>query len=109
LHFWCRRAVAISEPPPRSLHDALPIYPVRADGRGFGRPRSAGRGALARGAAVAGLVAGRASAGLRLVRARQFLDLRPGPRDRLRSEEHTSELQPRANLVCRPLLEKNNI
>src|SRR5207302_3359057 len=26
----------------------------------------------------------------------------------LRSEEHTSELQSRANLVCRPLLEKNN-
>src|SRR5436309_11819270 len=25
-----------------------------------------------------------------------------------RSEEHTSELQSRENLVCRPLLEKNN-
>src|SRR5438105_11224613 len=30
--------------------------------------------------------------------------LRPGPRSR--SEEHTSELQPRVDLVCRLLLEK---
>src|SRR5690606_40539758 len=29
-------------------------------------------------------------------------------RDRLRSEEHTSELQSRENLVCRLLLEKKN-
>src|SRR5436309_11763376 len=28
--------------------------------------------------------------------------------ERLRSEEHTSELQSRENLVCRLLLEKNN-
>src|SRR5690606_40451083 len=30
----------------------------------------------------------------------------PVPRDRMRSEEHTSELQSRENLVCRLLLEK---
>src|SRR5690606_40104036 len=30
----------------------------------------------------------------------------PGPRGRARSEEHTSELQSRENLVCRLLLEK---
>src|SRR5690606_39985123 len=30
----------------------------------------------------------------------------PGLRDSLRSEEHTSELQSRENLVCRLLLEK---
>src|SRR5258707_3083509 len=30
------------------------------------------------------------------------------PSDRLRSEEHTSELQSRQYLVCRLLLEKNN-
>src|SRR3712207_7929676 len=30
----------------------------------------------------------------------------PGPRDRRRSEEHTSELQSRQYLVCRLLLEK---
>src|SRR2546429_771052 len=36
---------------------------------------------------------------------------RPGPcrrRHRLRSEEHTSELQSRLHLVCRLLLEKKN-
>src|SRR5690606_39708654 len=32
-----------------------------------------------------------------------------GSPDKLRSEEHTSELQSRENLVCRLLLEKNNI
>src|SRR3989442_3254339 len=30
------------------------------------------------------------------------------PSDRMRSEEHTSELQSRPHLVCRLLLEKNN-
>src|SRR5690606_40627443 len=36
--------------------------------------------------------------------------VRPDPQDltRLRSEEHTSELQSRENLVCRLLLEKKN-
>src|SRR2546430_12335926 len=34
--------------------------------------------------------------------------LRPPP-GRLRSEEHTSELQSQSNLVCRLLLEKKNI
>src|SRR5690606_41826191 len=33
---------------------------------------------------------------------------RPGPGERRRSEEHTSELQSRENLVCRLLLEKKN-
>src|SRR2546430_9678912 len=32
-----------------------------------------------------------------------------GPLTHLRSEEHTSELQSQSNLLCRPLLEKNNI
>src|SRR5690606_39725205 len=32
-----------------------------------------------------------------------------GQEDELRSEEHTSELQSRENLVCRLLLEKKNI
>src|SRR5688572_31890240 len=31
---------------------------------------------------------------------------RPAERDRVRSEEHTSELQSQSNLVCRLLLEK---
>src|SRR2546430_13748705 len=33
----------------------------------------------------------------------------PVPPTRQRSEEHTSELQSQSNLVCRPLLGKNNI
>src|SRR5256885_15603976 len=63
-----------------SLHDALPIYPDCARSRR--PPHSRGPG--------------RASAGL-------------GPADwhaRVRSEEHTSELQSPCNLVCRLLLEK---
>src|SRR2546430_4788558 len=40
----------------------------------------------------------------------QLLHARPGfatnPRDAIRSEEHTSELQSQSNLVCRLLLEK---
>src|SRR5688500_19826224 len=60
-----------------SLHDALPIsVRVEALERDVGR-----RGALVR------------------FRARERLD-------RLRSEEHTSELQSPCNLVCRLLLEK---
>src|SRR5690606_41996675 len=36
-------------------------------------------------------------------------NLVPMPFERYRSEEHTSELQSRENLVCRLLLEKKNI
>src|SRR5437773_7971424 len=63
-----------------SLHDALPILPLRAGGRLHG----AVRGARRRG--------GVRAAGRRL--------------PRLRSEEHTSELQSHHDLVCRLLLEK---
>src|SRR5436309_11793942 len=38
--------------------------------------------------------------------ARPRLETRPGRPDNARSEEHTSELQSRENLVCRLLLEK---
>src|SRR5699024_12489554 len=72
-----------------SLHDALPIYHVRHGGRGQGcggrrNPRPGedhgGRRAGDRGLLPADL--------------------------RRRSEEHTSELQSRFDLVCRLLLEK---
>src|SRR5256885_17016402 len=80
-----------------SLHDALPICPLGETGehraaRGRDRPR------------------GREPVG-------SDRDLRGGaapPRGRrrggrrLRSEEHTSELQSPCNLVCRLLLEKKN-
>src|SRR3712207_7880557 len=70
-----------------SLHDALPICPRRRlDGARVEEPDVLRDRALGR---PAGHRRGR--------RAR-------GPR----SEEHTSELQPRQYLVCRLLLEKNN-
>src|SRR5690606_39973153 len=80
------------------------------------RLEPADRSALGRTAAVALVEPGRAQAGLCQLRARQFLDLHPGDRHRRaragrqlpRSEEHTSELQSRENLVCRLLREKKN-
>src|SRR5690606_42084660 len=82
-----------------SLHDALPIFPYATDlmevtlptvaraRRPPGSPddRTAHRAARARGRAVPG---------------------RTATAERRRSEEHTSELQSRENLVCRLLLEK---
>src|SRR2546429_3722031 len=40
--------------------------------------------------------------------SKAMLGTRPARRKRLRSEEHTSELQSRLHLVCRLLLEKKN-
>src|SRR3712207_9197358 len=67
-----------------SLHDALPISNLGADrGRATGRPISPRR------------------------RASRSLPRPSRPMlERLRSEEHTSELQSRQYLVCRLLLEK---
>src|SRR5437868_8262310 len=67
---------------PLSLHDALPIW----------------RGRVAR---------------RRRQRANSADDSAPslrggGPRETMRSEEHTSELQSRFDVVCRLLLEKKN-
>src|SRR2546425_6175330 len=83
----------IRRPPrstPLSLHDALPISRDRDDGRG--QPHRAGAAHR------------EADARLLLDRARG-LPARRG-RDGDRSEEHTSELQSLAYLVCRLLLEK---
>src|SRR5690606_41836829 len=84
-----------------SLHDALPICsvrersgPVRPHGRRCA-PRSSTSGCSNR--AARGCVPRRCSAG----------GARPTRACR-RSEEHTSELQSRENLVCRLLLEKKN-
>src|SRR5699024_11341778 len=71
-----------------SLHDALPISPLR---RGPGQRRARGRHAgnppdSTRWSQRAGRTSGRCP--------------------RTRSEEHTSELQSRFDLVCRLLLEK---
>src|SRR5690606_41986204 len=78
-----------------SLHDALPISSV---GRGFtGELRQRLRLAIGDGPA------GRAALEQRSI----FLpELKGEPQKGARSEEHTSELQSRENLVCRLLLEK---
>src|SRR5690606_41221700 len=84
-----------------SLHDALPISRHAPPDRGVDlRPCARGAGGLRR--------AGGGRGRRRGVRARRALagrrrrrTLRPR-----RSEEHTSELQSRENLVCRLLLEK---
>src|SRR5690349_24822677 len=62
-----------------SLHDALPILRTRAGGQRF------------------------SPAGRRSVSPPSWQRARPGS---VRSEEHTSELQSRRDLVCRLLLEK---
>src|SRR5690606_41739897 len=82
---------------PLSLHDALPIsagwigrsWPGRSPGSvtTCTRPRTAGR---------------RSRCSARLLRRRTSTSYCS------RSEEHTSELQSRENLVCRLLLEKKN-
>src|SRR5690606_42098690 len=46
--------------------------------------------------------------GLTKARIEKALQWEPGSVDAIRSEEHTSELQSRENLVCRLLLEKKN-
>src|SRR5207249_11219622 len=71
-----------------SLHDALPICPLAYPSRRV--PRGARRGRGGRQAARFP----RAGAAAR------------GEHPRVRSEEHTSELQSRFDLVCRLLLEK---
>src|SRR5690606_41901466 len=87
-----------------SLHDALPIYAAGAATSSAAARRAGGRHDRRRNrihrraVQVAGPQAlaggGRARHGLRRLHCR--------------SEEHTSELQSRENLVCRLLLEKKN-
>src|SRR3712207_7294049 len=90
----------IRRPPRSTLFPYTTLF--RSDGAA--RPRAAGR---AGGEAGAGRGAG---AEARRHAATRLLGLEavpPGQRDRrLRSEEHTSELQSRQYLVCRLLLEK---
>src|SRR5690606_41747290 len=79
-----------------SLHDALPIY----------RPASSGtRAILAIQMKLPSRALVQAMSGVTLMQFNFPLDLY---RDVGRSEEHTSELQSRENLVCRLLLEKKN-
>src|SRR5690606_41331069 len=90
----CRGKTYIYTP---SLHDALPIYPVEVVGTGKG---------------ACGVDLEQVEAlflGQRRVRpADMHAVLGQLEVQRDRSEEHTSELQSRENLVCRLLLEKKN-
>src|SRR5690349_22949882 len=77
LFFFFFNDTATTEIYTLSLHDALPIYEVRPEDARDGAARADVR------------------------------DARPGGRGEVeRSEEHTSELQSRRDLVCRLLLEK---
>src|SRR2546425_7455443 len=84
-----------------SLHDALPI----SHGNVASLAHS-GQPASPRGAALQGLAKMRFVASLGVGQA--VLPPHERPSLRTRSEEHTSELQSLAYLVCRLLLEKKN-
>src|SRR5690606_41498912 len=81
---------------PLSLHDALPIAPTPASEARQGRSGGAEpeRGAASSAAAL----------GFPRMPGPAHTPVNPAER----SEEHTSELQSRENLVCRLLLEKKN-
>src|SRR5690349_23046288 len=82
-----------------SLHDALPISAAPAgEGVRKGRAGAAGVGAGPGGGGAAHPGLGPAAVG----------GVRRVAGTRQRSEEHTSELQSRRDLVCRLLLEKKN-
>src|SRR5690606_42126338 len=104
----CLSVVSLSDTPTcrfasLSLHDALPICAEVLGGAG-------GAGACAQGAAA---MMERQERAEKHIRSRRPAGRRPCARARSvagepRSEEHTSELQSRENLVCRPLLDKTN-
>src|SRR5690606_41502247 len=89
---------------PRSLHDALPISCQLPGARPSLRPSTA---SFCRRSSRAFSVISPASAAASTPAATPArAPLSTGGGDPSRSEEHTSELQSRENLVCRLLLEK---
>src|SRR5690606_41414100 len=92
---------------PLSLHDALPISAFRArealSEPAFRRPAPARRACPRHGHRAEGAAARRA---FRRARRQGAQGTAPLAACVPRSEEHTSELQSRENLVCRLLLEK---
>src|SRR5436309_5923205 len=82
-----------------SLHDALPISKVR------GKKQSTGTRIKEEAKVILNARMGRAVLGIADPNELRKVCYEDG-RARLRSEEHTSELQSRENLVCRLLLEK---
>src|SRR5206468_10939668 len=106
-HYSLLFFIFVATPPtkiyPLSLHDALPICGSLADATSD-EIRDAQQAALFSTVHGAGRVMSRTqAAGKRNRRTGKVLS--PG---RVRSEEHTSELQSRSDLVCRLLLEKKN-
>src|SRR5690606_39942507 len=102
-------ATATTEPYTLSLHDALPISQPNGAGslnRRTGQPRRARRSLSGRGDSTGKQNRGnsprRRSADQRCCEQSG----RTAAVRRIRSVEHTSELQSRENLVCRLLLEK---
>src|SRR5690606_40133323 len=92
-----------------SLHDALPIWPLPLPVRYAARDASRHRGrtvpaVAAVAATVAGVVAVAIAAASDEKEFEKTYEYQQAVGDR--SEEHTSELQSRENLVCRLLLEK---
>src|SRR5207253_11411226 len=88
-----------------SLHDALPIY-IEVGERGIVGVAELTAQILCLGVEVAAMVLDEvvAEQHRQLERVRELVGtVAPG---RVRSEEHTSELQSRGHLVCRLLLEK---
>src|SRR5690606_41434935 len=90
-----------------SLHDALPIYSCHGDAST--RNSTAARRSAPAASASGRPRCGRAPGGAPAPR-RSRNDISPSKNRKRspRSEEHTSELQSRENLVCRLLLEKKN-
>src|SRR5207247_11417353 len=93
---------ATPDPYPLSLHDALPICPAPGVVAGVVRPHCPHLGGGQGEDAFHGVESGPH------VGARHHAPRGPVPAlgQGLRSEEHTSELQSRVDLVCRLLLEK---
>src|SRR5207249_10589457 len=96
-----------SSPHTPSLHDALPIYRSGQRRRcDESRPVTSSRVQSARGPTAHALRARRMSPEDVARRATDRLRRGRGRHRQDRSEEHTSELQSRFDLVCRLLLEK---
>src|SRR2546429_5693620 len=93
-HIFFLNDTATPEIYPLSLHDALPIWIARPPSA-----RASTRSMRMRKLAPARVSSASLSSECTL----------KGERSRSRSEEHTSELQSRLHLVCRLLLEKQNL
>src|SRR5690606_42148701 len=91
-------ASASADISPLSLHDALPISAFTAESQNAATTSESSNNAATIGANI-GFPARCRTCASSTIPAFQFV---------YRSEEHTSELQSRENLVCRLLLEKKN-